>query len=303
MSSLFAFYLSTLLLLAPLLVCVGVGTVWGKRALPYSGDFVSRLVTSVCVPALVFRTLVLTELDNRLLLEIGVVTVLALGLSVAACWLILRALRMPVRELVMTAAFPNAGNLGLPMAALAFGETGFSAAIVFFAVCAFVHNTFGVRLLPGANTGAVWRSPVLLASLLAVICRAGELTVPAWMLESMELLGRLTVPLMLFSLGYALSAIPASGMRAGGAIAVMRLVVGGASGWAAAWLLGLDAQMRSLMLMQMAMPCAVISYMFAARYSSRAEISAGAVLLSTALFLVASPLIMALVGAPIAAAR
>lgn len=303
MSSLPAFYLSTALLLAPLLACVCVGTVWGRRSLPYSGDFVALLVTSVCVPALVFHTLVVTELDNRLLLEIGVVTVLALALACVLCALVLRALGLPVRELVMTAAFPNAGNLGLPMAALAFGDTGFSAAIVFFAVCAFAHNTFGVRLLPGANVGKVWRSPVLLACLLAIACRAGDVPVPAWVLDSLAQLGSLAVPLMLFSLGYALSAIPASGMRAGAVIAVMRLVIGGLSGYLAAWMLGLGQDMRALMFMQMAMPCAVISYMFAARYSSKAEISAGAVLVSTVLFLAASPLIMALVGAPIAAGR
>lgn len=298
--SLLAFYTTTLGLLAPMLACVGIGTVWGRRKLPYSGEFVSLLVTSVGVPALVFHTLVTTTLDDRLLLEIGAATVLALALACAFCALTLRLLRMPVRALMQTAAFPNAGNLGLPLAALAFGETGFSAAVVFFAVCAFVQNTIGVRTLPGANVGRAWRSPVLLAAVLAVACRVADIPVPAWVLESAQLLGRITVPLMLMSLGYALSAIPSSGLRAGSVLAIMRLGFGALSGFLAAWMLGLSLDMRALMVMQMSMPCAVISYMFATRYTNKGEISAGAVLVSTVLFLVLLPLTLALIDAPAA---
>ena len=111
-----AFYLSTLVLLAPLMTCVGVGIYWGKRDLPFSPNFLALLVTSVSTPALVFYTLVSTELDNDVLLEIGLVTALCLFVSALLCAAALRALGLPVRALMQTAAFPNAGNLGLPLA-------------------------------------------------------------------------------------------------------------------------------------------------------------------------------------------
>ncbi len=299
MSALLAFYSSTLLLLAPLIVCVSVGTYWGKRDLPFSPNFLALMVTSVSTPALVFHTLVSTELDNEVLLEIGAVTVLALGLATALCALALRLLGLPVRALVQTAAFPNAGNMGLPLAHLAFGAQGFSAAVVFFAVCAFVQNTIAVRLLPGAGVKGAWKAPVLLASVAAVACRVFEVAVPQWILESVQLLGGLTVPLMLISLGYALSSIPASGIRSGSIVAVMRLVIGAAAGLMAGWALGLSPDMRGLIVLQMTMPCAVLSYIFATRYTDQGEVSAGAVLVSTVAFLVLSPLILAAVGAPL----
>lgn len=299
MYSLFAFYISALALLAPMLACVGVGAYWGKRALPFSANFLALLVTSVSTPALVFHTLVTTELDNAVLLELGGATLLILlvcGLaSAAALWL----LRLPVRALLQTTMFPNAGNLGLPLAYLAFGDAGFSGAIVFFAVRAFVQNTIGVRLLPNAGVKGAWKSPVMIASVLAVVLRGFNSGLPQWVLDSAELLGSLTVPLMLISLGYALAFIPASGLRAGSVVAALRLVLGAASAWAVSSVMGLSASMQGLFILQMTMPCAVMSYMYATRYTDKGEVSAGAVLVSTVAFLALSPLIMALVGAPI----
>ena len=299
MAALIAFYVSTLVLLAPMMTCVGVGVYWGKRQLPFSANFLALLVTSISTPALVFHTLVTTQLDNRVLLEIGGVTLLVLLVSSALCALALRLLGLPVRALMQTAAFPNSGNLGLPISMLAFGAAGFSAAIVFFAVCAFVQNTIGVRTLPNAGVKGAWRSPVLVASLLAVACRVFELTLPGWVIESVALLGSLTVPLMLISLGYALSGIPISGVRTGSVVAAMRLVLGPLAAWGVTEALGLSAEMQGVIILQMAMPCAVLSYMFAVRYTDKGEVSAGAVLVSTVGFLVLSPVILVMVGASI----
>lgn len=302
MSAILAFYVSTLLLLAPLLACVGVGAYWGKRDLPFSPNFLSLLVTTVSTPSLVFHTLTSTQLENQVLMEIGTVTVLALFLSAVLCALALRILGLPVRALMQTAAFPNAGNMGLPLAHLAFGAQGFSAAVVFFAVCAFVQNTIAVRLLPGAGLKGAWKAPVLVASVAAVACRLLDVPVPQWVMESVQLLGSLTVPLMLISLGYALSSIPARGLQSGATIAAMRLAIGAFAGFSAAWLMGLNADMRGLITLQMTMPCAVMSYIFATRYTDQGEVSAGAVLLSTVAFIILSPAILAMVGAPLSAA-
>lgn len=299
MLALLSFYVSTLVLLAPMLTCVGVGLYWGKRQLPFSANFLALLVTSISTPALVFHTLVVTELDNALLVEIGVITLLLLAGAGLVSAILLRVLGLPVRALLMTTMFPNTGNLGLPMSMMAFGPNGFSAAIVFFAVCAFVQNTIGVRTLPNAGVHGAWRSPVLVAAVAAVIVRIIDSPLPVWALESVELVGSLTVPLMLISLGYALSSIPVGGLRAGSVIAAIRITLLPLSAWAITWAIGLPPELQGVMVLQMAMPCAVLSYMFATRYTDMGEVAAGAVLVSTVAFLLLSPLILWLVGAPI----
>ncbi|MEI2416022.1 AEC family transporter [Orrella sp. JC864] len=290
------FYFSAATLLAPLVICASVGAVWAKRDLPYSGPFVTVLVTTVTTPALVFHTLVSTELDNALLAQVFGASVLALAVCGILCTLALKLWGQPVRKLLPTAWMPNAGNLGLPMSQLAFGDAGLSVAVAFFAISSFVQHTVGVRILSGAGSWRALRTPVFLACAAALAVRLLALPVPGPLLSSAQLLGTLTVPLMLFSLGHALALIPSSGLRVGSGVGVLRLAAGLVSGLLVAWGLGLDEVLGGALALQMAMPCAVVSYMYARRFTDLGDVSAGAVLVSTALFLLAAPLLLWVAG-------
>ncbi len=286
------FYFSAIVLMLPLLFCVGIGVYWGKRDLPFGGSFITLLVTSVTTPALVFHTFVTTHLDDRALADVAVATLLALLLCALVCALLLKAWKLPVRTLLPTAFLPNAGNLGLPISQMAFGDAGLSVAVAFFAVSSFVMHTIAVRLLPGVNTKGSWKSPILLASLIAVAMRVLHVPVPEWLIETTRMLGAVTVPLMLLSLGHALALIPANGLRDGAKVAAIRLAVGLAAGLAVVWAMDLEPVLAGALSLQMAMPCAVVSYMYVKRYTTLGDTAAGAVLVSTVAFLLLAPVIL-----------
>ncbi|MGB3431308.1 AEC family transporter [Achromobacter sp.] len=292
MSAVVQFYFSSIVLMLPLLFCAGIGVYWGKRDLPFGGSFITMLVTSVTTPALVFHTFVTTHLDDRALADVAVATLLALLLCALACALLLKASKLPVRTLLPTAFLPNAGNLGLPISQMAFGDAGLSVAVAFFAVSSFVMHTIAVRLLPGVNTKGSWKSPILLASLVAVALRLMHVPVPEWVIETSRMLGAVTVPLMLLSLGHALALIPSNGLRDGAKVAAIRLVVGLAAGLAVVWALDLEPVLAGALSLQMAMPCAVVSYMYVKRYTTQGDTAAGAVLVSTVAFLLLAPVIL-----------
>ncbi|MBR8657343.1 AEC family transporter [Achromobacter sp. Marseille-Q0513] len=292
MPAIVQFYLSAIVLMLPLLFCVGIGVYWGKRDLPFGGSFITTLVTSVTTPALVFHTFVTTRLDDRALADVAAATVLALLLCALAGALLLKLLKLPVRTLLPTAFLPNAGNLGLPMSQLAFGDAGLSVAVAFFAVNSFIMHTVAVRLLPGVNTRGSWKSPILLASLAAVGMRVAHVPVPDWLIETARMLGAVTVPLMLLSLGHALALIPSGGVRDGAKVAAIRLVTGLAAGLLVVWALDLEAVLAGALTLQMAMPCAVVSYMYARRHTDLGDTAAGAVLVSTVVFLLLAPLML-----------
>src|SRR5690606_29241641 len=175
----FHIYFSLLSLLAPLVVVIGVGTTWGKLGHPFPAQFVAVLATTVTTPALVFNTLVTTPLSNEIMASVAGAGVLALGLCMAVSAIALKLCGLPVRKLLQTTAFPNAGNLGLPVTHLAFGDAGLSTSIAFFAVASFIQHTVGVRTLPSApGIPAPWKSPILVASVLAVACRLLGVTPP-----------------------------------------------------------------------------------------------------------------------------
>lgn len=292
MAAIALFYFSTLVLMLPLLSCVGIGALWAKRDLPFGGSFITTLVTSVTTPALVFHTFVTTHLDDRALADVAVATLLALLLCGLVCALWLKVWKLPVRTLLPTASLPNAGNLGLPISQMAFGDAGLSVAVAFFAVNSFVMHTLAVRLLPGVNTKGSWKSPILLASVVAVALRMLHVPVLDWIVETSRMLGAVTVPLMLLSLGHALALIPSGGLRNGAKVAVMRLVVGLAAGLAVVWVLDLEPVLAGALSLQMAMPCAVVSYMYVKRYTSEGDTAAGAVLVSTVAFLLLAPVML-----------
>ncbi|WP_454672957.1 AEC family transporter [Achromobacter pestifer] len=286
------FYLSAIVLMLPLLTCVGIGVFWGKRDIPFGGTFITTLVTSVTTPALVFHTFVTTHLDDRALADVAVATLLALLLCAVVGALLLKVWKLPVRTLLPTAFLPNAGNLGLPISQLAFGDAGLSVAVAFFAVNSFVMHTIAVRLLPGVNTKGSWKSPILLASVVAVALRMLHIPVPDWLIETARMLGAVTVPLMLLSLGHALALIPSNGLRDGAKVGAIRLGVGLAAGLVVVWVLDLEPVLAGALTLQMAMPCAVVSYMYAKRYTPLGDTAAGAVLVSTVVFLLLAPLML-----------
>jgi len=292
MASVAAFYWSVMVLMAPLLCCAGIGLYWGKRKHPFAGAFTATLVTSVTTPALVFHTFTTTQLDNRALADIAGVSLLALLACGLLCALGLKLAGLPVRKLLPTAAMPNAGNLGLPMSHLAFGDAGLSVAVAFFAISSFVTHTVGVRMVADAGGGKAWRSPVLLAAVAAVALRLAGIAVPAWAIETSDMLGAVTVPLMLISLGHALAIIPSTGMRGGAIVAALRLAVGLVVGYGVVALLHLPPGLGGALALQMAMPCAVVSYMYAQRYTDLGDTAAGAVLVSTVIFLILAPLLL-----------
>lgn len=289
-----ALYLRVGALLLPVIACAAIGAVWGLRKRAYPGEFIAALVTGVTTPALVFHTLVTTRLDAQQLLQVGGATVAGLAIVAVVSATLLRASGLPVAPLLPTATFPNAGNLGLPIAQLAFGETGLAVAVVFFAVCTLLQHTLGVWLLVrGSDPGArSWPRGVAIACLLAVALRAVDIHLPAPVLASASLVGSLTVPLMLISLGHALVTVTRSGLRHGSWVAAIRLASGAFAGWAIALLLGLPPLVAGVVALQLAMPVAVVNYLYAARYTRHGDVTAGAVLASTAIFVALSPLLL-----------
>ena len=125
-------YVQLFALLTPVIACASIGVVWAAKKIDYPGRFVSVLVTSVSTPCLVFSTLVTTRLDNALLLEVTGAAVLALLVMGVVAAVLLRVCKLSLRGFLPAAVFPNAGNLGLPLSQLTFGDDGLAVAVTVF---------------------------------------------------------------------------------------------------------------------------------------------------------------------------
>ena len=294
-------YVQLFALLTPVIACTSIGAVWAAKKIDYPGRFVSVLVTSVSTPCLVFSTLVSTRLDNALLLQVSgtaLAALLTMGLVAAV---LLRMCKLSLRGFLPAAIFPNAGNLGLPLSQLTFGDDGLAVAVTIFAVFSLLQHTIGVAYLGWVNPkkeGAVRTFPygATLVAVLAVFIRVFDLQVPVSILKSTQLVGSLSIPLMLISLGHALMTVSHRGVKEGAWLAGVRLCAGLLAGAALVSVFQLPPMVNSVLVLMLGMPVAVVSFMYADRLTHNGETVAGAVLVSTLVFVVLSPLLMSWAG-------
>lgn len=271
-------------IVAPVFICAAIGYAWAKSGRRYDIEIITVLATSISLPALVFTTLVETQIEIAALGKMVAAAVAATGLFGLIGAAALTAARIPLRSFLPAMMFPNVGNMGLPLAALGFGDAGLALAIVFFAVSVILQLTVGVALAAGTvSPRALARIPALYAVAGAVAFMAGGAEPPSWLLNTTRILGGMLVPLMLITLGVSLAGLRVANLGRGVGLALLRLVLGVGAGLGVGHALGLEGTARAILILQSAMPVAVINFLFAQRYGTDPAEVAGLVVLSTLL--------------------
>ena len=124
--------------------------------------WVNRLNMNVLAPALIFTALASKDFDlaaNGLLILASIGVVLGSGLL---AWPFARLLHEDRRTFVPPMMFNNCGNMGLPLAVLAFGQSGFSAMVALFTISNLLHFTLGVWIIDHhARFGSLLRNPMV----------------------------------------------------------------------------------------------------------------------------------------------
>ncbi len=288
--------LEVLQIIAPVIILAGIGFAWAALGFEYKVQFVTRLTMNLSVPALIFTALIKTEIDPDALRITALAAALAyIGVALVLA-LILRLAGYNMRTFLAPLVFGNTGNLGLPLAFFAFGQAGFDYAVVVFAVMAFLSFTIGVGLVSGkASPMGALKQPIVWATVLGSLFLAYGWSLPGWSVNTLELLGEIAIPLMLITLGVAITRLkPASLSRAFGLsflkLAVCVVVPAGVGLW-----FGLPEVAFAALVVQVATPVAVTSYMLAEKYGAGADEVAGLVVVSTLLSVLAIPLILAFV--------
>ena len=285
--------LALLEVLAPVVLTAGLGFGWTRLGAGFDTDMVTRLVIWLGAPCLIFESMTRFDLSLSLLAEQALAALTVCALVGGAAYVLARAAGWPLASYVPPVLFPNAGNLGLPLALFAFGDEALGLAIPYFAVTSMLQHTLGQRIAAGRGRG--WRillTPNVLAIVAAVLVKALDVTVPVFLANTIGLVGDLTIPLMLLALGVSLGSLQVRRLGISLKIAVLRLVLGLVAGIAVAWLFGLDGMARSVLILLSAMPVAVFTYLFAARYGRDTDVVAGAVVLSTLLSFATLPVLL-----------
>ncbi|MDR0210723.1 MAG: AEC family transporter [Pseudomonas putida] len=280
--------------LAPVFIVAGIGYGWARRGLDYPTEFIARIVMTVGTPSLVLSTLSRTQLDRAAFTSMAVACVLCmLGMALAG-FLVSRASGQHWRVMMPAFMFPNTGNMGLPISLYAFGEHGLALAVAFFLTLSIFQFTLGIAMSgASASFKALLRNPIVISLAGALPIIFLDLDLPRWLANTADLLGGMTIPLMLLTLGVSLASIRLHHVGSGLLLGGLRIVLGAAVGWAVGTALGLESLERAVLVVQSSMPVAVFNYLLAVRANRSPEQVANLVMCSTVLSFAWLPAVLA----------
>ncbi|MFT6023451.1 MAG: putative permease [Ascidiaceihabitans sp.] len=283
-------------IVAPVFLLAAVGFTWVKLGFEYRIEFVTRLAMTLAVPCLVFVALMQADMDPSAIANLSLATLVAYAGVTIAFWVLVWVTGLNRRTYLAPLIFGNTGNLGLPLAIFAFGDKGLSSAVVVFAIMAVLSFTIGIWLVSGSGSPKkVLGEPMVGATILGAIFLWQGWETPTFLTNTLSLIGQMAIPIMLITLGVAVARLNPQGMLRATVLSLIKVVVCFAIAWGAATLFQLDKISFAVLVVQVATPVAVTSYMLAEKYGADAQGVAGLVVVSTLMSVGALPLILALV--------
>ena len=282
-------------ILFPIFGIVAAGYFYGRKHKPEMA-VANRLNMDVFVPALVFAAMAGKSFDLAAYAPLALGGLIVIGTCGLLAWPLSRLVGIQPKTLVPPMLFNNSGNIGLPLAVLAWGEAALPAAVILFMVENTLHFSFGARLLdPHARILTLWKVPVVFAALAGLT--VALLKIPVWepAVIAIKMLGDVSVPLLLFSLGVRMTDVSFRDWKLPVGAALLRPLAGMAIAWGVIQLLGLQGRDAAMLLVFGALPPAVLNFLFAERYKQEPQRVASIVLIGNLAALIFLPLALALV--------
>ncbi len=286
--------LQVLQTVAPVFILAGIGVIWVKLGWEYRVQFVTRLTMTLSVPALIFVSLMKTEIDPQALRDTAVATIityLVVGLLVLA---LLKALKLDIRTFLAPLSFGNTGNLGLPLALFAFGSAGFDFAVVVFAIMAILSFTIGVWVVSGGGSPvSAIKEPMVWATILGGLFLINGWMLPTWTVNTLDLVGQIAIPVMLITLGVAIARLKLGSFGRAIWLSAVKYVICISVPLAVGLLFALPPIAFGVLIIQVSTPVAVTSYMLAEKYDADADQVAGLAMVSTLMSIIVIPVLLA----------
>src|SRR5438445_1303185 len=170
----------------PVFIVAGIGFVFERLTHAPIAPF-NQLTLWVLMPVFLFMNLLFVDLRSEEPLRITVFALLIAVVMIAVGFLIARIARLDrptTSAFILTAAFPNLGNYGLPVVLLAFGQPGLAPGTFFLTVQLLYGLTLAALIASSGSSSLrdalrdVVRQPVVYAVAAAPVPKLGPIPVP-----------------------------------------------------------------------------------------------------------------------------
>ena len=276
----------------PLFAIVSIGFLYARK---HSPDMVSanQINIDLFVPALIFHVLSDKGFQVDAYYQLAAAAFFVVIFSGLLAWPLAKIMGYNVKTFVPPMMFSNSGNIGLPLALFAFGEKALPAAVMLFIVENTLHFSVGMKMMNNKiSLLSIIKIPMVFAAILGLSFSLTGWQLPKVIGTSIEMLGLVAVPLMLFSLGVRLTSINLQDWRIG----VVGAIICPATGILLVLLLTPFLSLSDLQYGQLlifgALPPAVLNFMVAEKYQQEPRKVASIVMLGNLASLVTIPAVL-----------
>ena len=278
----------------PVLLCVLAGFGLSLIRFPFDTKMVGGLVARIGYP-----TLVLTHLSGQhlsfssfmMVMAAAVVMVAAFGLI---SFVFLKSAKLSIRAFLSPMMLNNVGNIGLPVASLAFGDQGLAVAIAFVVVVLIAIFTIGMAIPMGKfNPVLLAKQPIIYAVVIALILMVTKTPLPGPLDKGLGILAGLAIPLMLLTLGFSLATLKTGGLFRAFYLTGFHLVMAIVVAAGLSQLFHFEGATRNAVILLCFMPPSVATYLWVNQYQPEyGPDVAGFILISTLASLLVLPLVL-----------
>jgi len=204
-----------------------------------------------------------------------------------------RLMGFNIKTFVPPMMFSNSGNIGLPLALFAFGEKALPAAVMLFIVENTLHFSVGMKMMNSkVSMFNIVKIPMVMATILGISFSLTGWQLPTVIGTPIEMLGQVSIPLMLFSLGVRLTSIDLQDWRIGVAGAIICPATGILLVLLISPFLTLSDLQFGQLLIFGALPPAVLNFMIAEKYQQQPKQVASIVFLGNLGSLITIPAVL-----------
>ena len=288
-------YLKIIDVLFPVFFVIGVGYYLGKKDPNFDTNFITNFAGNIGTPAMIFYTITTTGVTLEIFTEFFIYAVIILGVFAIVGFVFLILLKKdPITELPPM-FLPNTGNMGVPICLFAYGTAGLGVASAIASVIILFHFTIGILLASKKFSFVVLiKNGPIYGIITSVIFLYFDLDVPGYLENTTFLLTYTTIFLVLMALGVALTRLKVVSWTHAAILGAVRVVLGPVIGFALIKFLGLSGFMAGVLLIQSAMPSAVLTYLVGSMYSKKRAVDniASVIVSSTLMSFVTIPIVV-----------
>ena len=287
-------YIKIFEVIFPVFFVIGIGYYLGKKNPKFDTNFITNFAGNIGTPAMIFYTVTTTGITLEIFINYFIYAIMMISgfavIGLVLLFFLKKDLSMELPPLIL----PNTGNMGVPICLFAYGTQGLGVASAVASVIILFHFTLGVFLAKKKFSFEILiKSPPVYAIIVSVFFLCFQIKTPIFLENTTFLLTYATIFLVLMSLGIALTRFKFS-MKDSIIMSLCRVLIGPIIAYSIIYYFKLSGLAAGVLLIQSAMPSAILNYLVGSMYSPKKVVDniASTIVISTLISFITIPIVV-----------